>query len=220
MKQLHFITASHDPAVLAKNLLASPIFKRKRWRWRPAASAVVQRGYTNIPQAYNAANTNGAGLVAYVHHDVFLPPSFEAELRGSLEAINRMDPQWGVLGVAGVRLENGAGVHYGNLRDRGNEWGQRLTQPVRVDTLDELLLIPNGRLGLRFEESLPLHFYGADLCMQARLAGHRCYAVQGYCHHNSSFDDRFPESFFECQRRFCAKYAGQLPIATTCAICK
>lgn len=203
---INFLVASHSPAVLENNLLRSPIVKTSD------NYLTILQGFTNIPKAYNHEKL--AGVVVYVHHDVFLPITFEADLKRALVTV---PDDWGVLGVAGVRLVSGKKEIYGYISDRGKPWGSPNELPAEVDTLDEMLLITRG--DVIFDEQFEQDFYGADICMQARLQGLKCYAINAYCEHNSS---RPPggrtEKFYEAEKRFRAKYIDHLPIGTTCSM--
>jgi len=208
-----FITPSHRPEVLEQNLMRSRIFESRE--------LVVQRGYTSVPQAYNEAET-GADIRVYLHHDVWLPDEFEKDLVNSINEVERVDPNWGVLGVAGVILTDTGLERYGFLNDRGQQLGSPENLPHVVDTLDELMLIVKDK-GLRFDENIPsAHFYGADICMQAKLKGKKNYVINAFCHHNSglqaSHEKNLPKDFFEAKDYIRKKYIDALPIATTCII--
>lgn len=209
---IEFITASHDETILYGNLKRSPIFNGSSNK----SSLSIKKGFTNIPMAYNEIGPI-TEFMGYVHHDVYLPPTFESDLYCALIEMETIDPNWGVLGVAGVRLVDGKKMNHGYISDRGRQWGSPAGLPAQVDTLDELLLITHG--DLQFDEQFDLHFYGADICMQARLQGRKNYAINAYCQHNSGLPLGYrSESFRECERRFRAKYIDHLPIVTTCSM--
>jgi hypothetical protein len=210
---IEFVTASHNDAVLYGQLMRSNIFSGPLKDQYPLA---VRKGYNNIPEAYNSFATDQP-LSCYIHHDVFLPDAFEFQLLTTIKAINSNDPNWGVLGVAGVRLVQNKKQNFGWILDRGIKWGHPMSAPGPVDTLDEMLLITHG--DFVFDEQFPLDFYGADICMQAKVKGKKCYAISGYCEHNSTrkFGERTP-SFYESEKKFREKWKGYLPIATTCAL--
>lgn len=202
---IELITASHDSAVLSKNLMASPDIL--------TTGLTVIVGHSNVAAAYNSVQVKSP-IAIYVHHDVYLPHSFFPQIKRALELV---PDDWGVLGVAGVKLEDGEKEIHGNIYDRGRAWGSPWNLPAEVDTLDELLLITRG--DMKFDENLPQDFYGADLCMQARIQGKKCYAISAVCYHNSSrqVGGRTP-SFFESEKYFRNKYRDHLPVATTCTI--
>lgn len=204
---IDFVTASHDESVLKANLLRSEAFMY--------VLPLVQKGYTNISKAYNAVTTKG--ITCYIHHDVYLPSSFNYDLLQAIRQINAIDSNWGVLGVAGVKLVNDNKEIYGYICDRGRKWGCKSNLPHEVDTLDEMLLITHG--DLKFDENLPQDFYGADLCMQAKKQGRKNYAINAYCQHNSlRIMGGRTESFYTSQEYFKNKWKSELPVATTCAL--
>lgn len=204
---IEFVTASHDDEILNANLLRSHVFMYVK--------PFIQRGYTNVSKAYNDVRLNG--LTCFVHHDVYLPTGFIVDLQLALQRMERIDPEWGVLGVAGVKLVHGKKEIFGHICDRGKNWGAALEQPAAVDTLDEMLLITKG--DLQFDEELSQDFYGADICMQAKLQGRKNYVINAYCEHNSgrTLGGR-TESFYRSQDHFKNKWKEHLPIATTCAL--
>jgi len=205
------ITASHNREILENNLLKSPIAQND--------NVLTMMGYTNIPEAYNAGMENfPVDYLMFSHHDVFIPATFEAELQFALKTLPE---DWAVAGVAGVSMINGVRKLFGFIDDRGRDWGSPITDPVPVQTLDELLIIVNMKHGLRFDEQFEQDFYSCDLCMQAHERDLGVYVIPGYVHHNSSrkVGERTP-SFFESQEKFRKKWFRRLDIATTCAIIK
>lgn len=201
---IEFITASHRTDVLKNNLLKSDILEKY-----PLS---VQHNYENVPRAYNSAKTEG--ITIYIHHDVFLPFTFEEDL---LNGLKQVPDDWGVIGVAGVKLINNARQIYGYIMDRNKTWGAPVKEPIEVDTLDEMLLITRG--DIKFDEQFEQDFYGADICMQAREQGRKCYVIKGFCDHNSSRKvGQRTDSFYVSQVRFKEKWKAYLPIATTCSL--
>lgn len=202
---MEFVTASHNETVYRENLRSSLLFDY--------VPPIVKRGYSNISKAYNEVKPEG--LVCYLHHDLYLPPEFLTQV---INGIKRLPKDWGVIGVAGVKLIKGRKENYGNILDRGKTWAYNLDSlPAEVDTLDELLLITHG--DLTFDENLDLDFYGADICMQAKEQGRKCYVINAFVSHNSKrlFGGR-SESFYRCQEYFKTKWAHKLPIVTTCSL--
>lgn len=198
MRRLEFVTASINPDTLKNNLLLSEAFRFEGY------GLTVQQGYTNIAKAYNEAVTKSE-LVCYLHDDVYLSTFFIDHLEYSL---SQLPPDWEVLGVAGVTGPPKQ-IH-GYIMDRGKEWGEPLEKPVKVDTLDELLLITRGNI--KFDEQFEQDFYGADICI-----GRNAYVIPAFVNHNSSrpFGGR-TEKFYEAERLFRNKHLNKLPIVTTC----
>lgn len=195
---IEFVTASHNDSVLQKNLLSSPIF--------PKYGLTIQKGYTNIPKAYNEAVTT-QDVICYVHHDVYLPQEFEADLLSGLEQV---PGDWEVIGVGGVT--GPPRKNYGWIMDRGKPWGAPFVSPKRVRTIDELLIITRG--GVRFDEQFEQDFYGADICI-----GRRVYVIPAFVWHNSGrLVGGRTESFYRSQELFRLKHISDLPIQTTSAL--
>lgn len=198
MLKIEFVTASINPQTLKDNLLSSNAFN--------SYGLTVQEGYTNVAKAYNEAGVK-ADLVCYVHDDVYLPQKFIDTLALFLPML---PDDWDVLGVAGVT--GPPKQNHGFISDRGKMWGKVVNKPVKVDTLDELLLITRGNI--KFDEQFEQDFYGADICI-----GRNAYVVPCFVHHNSSraFGGR-TEKFYEAERLFKNKHLDKLPIVTTCSI--
>jgi hypothetical protein len=64
---------------------------------------------------------------------------------------------------------------------------------------------------------LGFHFYGVDLCLQARECDLAVVVLGALCQHNSR-NIALPESFFASAAVFARKWADRLPVATPCAI--
>jgi hypothetical protein len=203
---INVITYTENERVLRDNLLKSDFCET----FFPS----IQRGYTNIPQAYNAGTAPG-DINIYIQHDVFLPKFFYKDLEIALKHI---PDDWGVMGLAGVRLENNRRQIVGHIIDRGKDWGKPIDGYfATVDTLDELILITQGDLA--FDEQFEQDFYGADVCMQVKQQGRKSYVFKGFCDHNSNrAAGQRSSSFYVSQERYRAKWKDYLPIATTCGL--
>lgn len=208
--KISFVCGSNNEKVLRNNLLRSPITNH------PKVNVHLFHDPDNLPKVYNMLPLTG--IVCYIHQDVYLPRDWEADLD---RAVIDLPTDWGVLGVAGVRLNDcdGSRTPYGFIMDRGTRWGNPHRLPAEVDTLDEMLLITRG--DLKFDERFPFDFYGADICLQARAQGRKCYAIRAFCEHNSTrkVGER-TEAFYKAEELFREKWKDQLPIATTCTILK
>lgn len=197
-----FITASHDETILKNNLRKSGV------------DLIVQRDYDNISKAYNEATIPGQ-LNCYVHHDVVLPWGW---LKSAYEQIKRLPDDWGVVGVAGVKIKNGKKENYGNILDRRIPWKFNVEKlPCETQTIDELLIITKG--DVVFDERLDFDFYGADACLQMAEQNRGTYVINAFCEHNSgrAFGGR-TESFYKCEDIFRSKWGDRLPVVTTCSL--
>ena len=219
---LSFVTPSINDDTLQANLLRSDAVRS------PRNELLVERHGPRVQQALNAGIARATNdLVVVVHEDVYLPPLWEGMFRRSLRLVEGNDPEWGVVGCAGVRQKFGLlrirrrGV--GHARENASTWGQPFDLPEPIDTLDEFLIAFRRSRGLRFDEKQPnYHFYAVDLCLQATQARRRSYAIEAFCYHNSRLrQDRreppLPDFLAGCDymRR---KWRDHLPILTTCTI--
>lgn len=219
-----FIVPVTKEDVLGRNVLASKVYRDGYHQF------IFQRGYTNVPKAYNNAIKNAQGdILIFCHQDVYYPDTWEDEFVASLEAVKSLDPNWGVLGAAGVRLKRRRFGFKQGFEMLGNFstnvaggfyvidhfWPRQY--PQEVHTLDEFILVVK-KINAQFDEQVPNnHFYGADLCLNCRMHGLKSYVISAYMHHDSVMNGVFSD-FYESAAYMFAKYREELPIATTCVI--
>jgi hypothetical protein len=204
------ISAVNDNEVLKHCLLSSAEIEL-------AKEIILQRGYASAVAAYNAGIEKAAAdLLVLVHQDVYLPGGWLEGLARAVAALSEQDPDWGVLGVWGVRPSGeGAGFLYCGATRR--VLGHRFDGGVEVETLDEVLLIVRKSSGLRFDQQLRgFHMYGADICLEARRRGRKCYAIAAFCVHNTNQYGMLPLQFWQGYLALRRKWKDQLPIQTTC----
>lgn len=201
------ICASHDDNVLKQNLLQSPQLNEHE--------LIIIKRCKEVSKAYNEASLSATcTLQIFVHHDVYLPLGFFDSLTTSIVDLPISD--WGLLGVAG-KSKNDEDV--GFVLDRDNEWGDKDNLPQEARTLDELLLVKQ-RDEFLFDEKIPSthHLFGSDLCLQYSSKGYRNFAISAVCRHNSDYDNKVPESWFESAKYLRKKWSAFLPIPTTCGL--
>lgn len=214
------VTASNRPEVLKENLCVSTFLEGNEF-----LLGMGEMNNFNIPKIYNAVPIDqDENIVMYVHDDVIIRHEFKSNLD---KALQELPEDWGIIGSAGVRMENGIKKNIGHILDRGKNWGSPINKIEPVQTLDELLIILNRKNiqanNIKFDEQFPFDFYAADLCMQAKDHGLGVYVFPGaYVNHNSSrkFGER-TESFYESEAKFKAKWNWvEGHIVTTCSIIK
>ena len=172
----------------------------------------------SAPQALNLGLDQArAPIILCCHQDVRMPEGWMERFLNQIERIESADPRWGVAGLMGVGSD---GAFAGHVKDPHTDrpFGRL---PRKVQALDEVCLAIRKDSGLRFDEGLGgFHFYGADLCLQARMEGMACYAVDAPVEHLSG--GRCDESFYQAAHRLRGKWHG-VPgapsvIETTCGV--
>jgi hypothetical protein len=201
------ISAVNDERILESCLLQSPdLFS--------AADLILQTGFASAADAYNSGMARAKGeILVFVHQDVYLPEGWINCVERAIEVLKDQDPNWAVLGVWGVRNDGGtAGYVY--WQEVG---GSQFEGGIEVATLDELVLIVRRSSALSFDESLRgFHMYGADICLEARRRGMKCYAIGAFCIHNSKGYKMLPIQFWKAYVFMMKKWKSHLPIKTTC----
>ncbi len=208
---LGIATITHDLSILERDLGRSTILRALHHEF-----AVVRHPGSATTGLNECLRRTKHEIVLLVHHDVYLPPAFETQIEYALRVMEQRDPNWGVLGVAGARLGNGALHYHGCIFDgiTPRRWGYPWNLPVEVDTLDELLLIVRRSAGLQFDETIPgFHGYGAQICLAARRKGLRCYAVLADCEHHSQSSGWSPDEEYLLTHTYVAQRWSNGPYA-------
>jgi hypothetical protein len=121
-----------------------------------------------------------------MHQDVVVPSDWLNKIKRQIQQLDVERSRWGVLGPAGVTLNHVP--HYYLLNSDMKKIHNNDKPKNEVFCLDELCLILQSSNDLRFTENKldGFHFYGGDICLQARKKGLQSYAIDAYCFHNSS----------------------------------
>ena len=120
------------------------------------------------------------------------------------------------MGIYGARCQQGVVSRAGYVVDRDRLLWEKPRLPARVDTLEELLLAVPKNTPLRFEPKLGFHFYGSGTCLAMQEHGLAAVVIDALCYHNSPHAGVSTDSYSSA-RTFAAKWAGRLPVATSCA---
>jgi Glycosyltransferase like family len=214
-ESLSIVVAVNNRQVLKNNLLQSPDLAAGSMPHQ----IIVREGFASAGAAYNSGLAEATNdLVAFIHQDVYLPAGWVQAVLESVRALDAKHAPWGVLGCFGVQESTHNGV--GEIYSTG--WGlqgERISQPARVETLDEIVLIIRKSRGLRFDAELPnFHMYGVDVCLAARRRGMECYALPAFCVHNTNQLLQLPREFEAGYRYVKRKWCHYLPIHTSCTV--
>lgn len=142
-------------------------------KWKSAASALNQ-----------GARVATGKYLMFVHQDVELTPNYLGHAERLLDTMT-----FGVAGAIGMSEE---GRTYeerlrGFISNAGQGWGKPITEPQKVQTLDELLLIVPRATFLGFDEKTfdHWHCYGCDYALTMNELGLGAYVIPGYVYHRS-----------------------------------
>ena len=207
------VVAVNDDRVLHGNLLALPTLQEDHGH-----QLLLRRGFASASLEYNnALDEADHDLVIFVHQDVYLPKAWFADLQCALDGLAAARVTWGVLG-AGTAARKGAVQGIGRIYTRGlGRHGVRIHEPEPIDTLDEIVLILRKSSGLRFDRrAAPLSSVRLGYLPGGPAARTGNAAFQGYCVHNTNQVLILPPEFYTCYRYMRRKWAGHLPIYTSC----
>lgn len=168
-------------------------------------------GYAGLNRLANHARGQ---FVVFCHQDVL---AFDGpdRLRQIIRELSEADPDWAVLGNAGLRgneqfmfLNEQAVIFAAPRRER----------PEQVESLDEnfILLRQDARLGFS-RDLYGFHLYATDLVTQAKLRGYSAYAVDFRVEHlgKGTIDQVFYDACNQFERKYEKALAGR-SVATTC----
>lgn len=181
----------------------------------------IDNSECNEADAYHGLNAmlNAARgtLVILCHQDIRLLTDDRTTLERRLAELDEKDPSWALAGNAGgispgvlaIRITDphGAGQNTGNL-------------PQRVVSLDENFIVVKHAARIGFSNDLEgFHLYGADICINADIAGHTAYVIDFHLAHLSA--GRKSAAFQICEDAFREKWSRALSprwIQTTCTL--
>jgi hypothetical protein len=228
-----FITIE-DP-FFANNLARSPLWWNREKL--PHQWIILQNEKNEAVSTlyYRAQASAMHDLMVFLHPDVFLPETWYEDFLTKLNLIEALDPDWGVLGTAGVAL------------DWNHVYAQKVTSSITdfigsyktgadsipMQSLDEHCLVLR-RGSPMFDPDLPgFDLYGADIVLSARSQGMKAYLLNTPLLHktvNAQGDAYTPHDFFTrladatvdarihntidyVQRKWC--HSGLLPVYGT-----
>ena len=207
--RLAVVAAVNDENTLTHNLLRSQVLRD---------SSVPFHGYRgcrSAAEAYNRGLDETEGdLVAFIHQDIYLPQTWEIELRNAIDVLSRIDPDWAVIGAIGTRPD---GSLVGRCWSSGlaRVIGTPVPEPVEVVCIDEMLIVLRRVSGLRFDTELPgFHLYGCDIVLAAQAAGLRSYVVDLPVIHNSKPVRSLGGAYALAHGFMRRKWAALLPVPT------
>ena len=121
--------------------------------------------------------------VILCHQDVLLLDDDRGVLEARLEALTRLDPNWGLCGNAGG---NRMGENYVRISDPHGDDRTVGPLPARVMSLDENFILVRREAGLAVSGDLSgFHLMGTDLCVLASVIGRSAWVIDFHLRHKS-----------------------------------
>ena len=153
------------------------------------------------------------------HQDIEFGKNFDVILRGELDKLNR----WGVCGVAGVSDD---GNPIGKLLGKnGKIWNEEAAIGGPVSVVDECCLILSRDNQLLFDAATfsSFHFYGADICLQAKQKGFDNYVLNLPIAHHSDGGKRSvakttKKTYLKEMKKLEKKWIKRYPIINTTTV--
>ncbi|MCS7316937.1 MAG: glycosyltransferase family protein [Candidatus Dojkabacteria bacterium] len=185
--------------------------------------------FTNCSQPLNyGINLSSGKYILICHQDLLFPNFMWLEKIKYFIVCKLKRINWGVLGIAGILNENNflKPIIYLHDQKNLNSKSQKYYDFYEVDTLDELCLIIKNNNILYFDENIidHFHFYGVDICLEAKRRKMKNFAINAECIHLSDGTSNFLhnnhyEKFKECAIKVHKKWISLFPkFATTVCI--
>ncbi len=134
--------------------------------------------YDSLAHAMNVGIERSENeIIVIVHEDTFLPDGWQSELELGIESIEKTDPDWGIIGVAGLNTKGIPAGHYSDPNNFCNTFkkGERY---VGASSVDEHLMIFRRKLNPKADENIVgIHGIGTDMVLTAIENGNKCYII-------------------------------------------
>jgi len=225
--RITFVSVTGDGAEFRHNLGASRVYQerassRHRWLLYPNTGGEPLASFLGKLQT-QAEVEHGTELILFLHADLFLPESFEAELFSALRYLYRVDPHWALAGFFGVPLDWEPDLpdepwRVPRVVGRGRDFfNSRYVMPgnlTPVQCVDETALLLRSRFDAEpspsFDPALPstsrIWLGGTDTVLEGLAQGRRSYALGVHVDHamwdREGNDVSLPERRQECIRKY------------------
>lgn len=169
--------------------------------------------YGGLNRLLNSAR--GAHVIL-CHQDVRLHADDRAILERKLAELERIDPNWAVVGNAGGVAPGHLAIRISDPHGEDQNLGPF---PAPVGALDENFLLVKAAARMSFSRNLTgFHFYGTDICLNADILGYTAYVIDFHLRHLSG--GKIDGAFLKAKAEFEQKWSRALrrrKIQTTCA---
>jgi len=156
-------------------------------------------------------------LVILCHQDVRLLSDDRTTLDARLANLSQRDADWALAGNAGALAAGRLALRITDPHGANQHMG---TLPARVMSLDENFIVVRRSARVGFSRNLSgFHLYGADLCLNAAMAGYSAYVIDFHLAHLSAGNKS--DAFAAAERAFRDKWNKALSprwMQTTCTL--
>jgi hypothetical protein len=134
--------------------------------------------YDSLAHAMNAGiEKSNNEIIVIVHEDTFLPAGWQTELESAIKEIEKNDPEWGILGVAGLDKNGSPAGHYSDPNNFCNTF-KKNERFVEATSVDEHLMMFRRKLNPKADENIVgIHGIGTDMVLTAIENGNKCYII-------------------------------------------
>lgn len=226
-----YICSSHDDKTFNEWTGRTKLYQDNKHKF------IIQKGYKNVRKAYNDAVRNNkidSEYLCFLHHDIWSDDSFESKLHDGLNRLKVIDPNHGVVGLAGAKaivippnlvvpLYLGSIFWYALNIDWGHVKTHETNAILEVDCLDGLLLIVKKEDFEYYDEndySGVNHFYDVDMCLKQIDKKKKNYVIPAYTTHASTINRKPAENYelLYCKQTAMKRYQHLMPRASTCVL--
>ncbi len=197
----------------------------------------TNNAFKSAAQALNYGGRQASGkYIMFVHQDIFFPSP--ALLEHMEQALNDLSNP-GIVGVAGVRGEDGVLSNIEHCVPPRPAGTLLIDRPEKVQTLDEcLLIIPRSVFSeMQFDEEVcdNWHLYAVEYCLRCHERGRDVYVIPEHLYHvtystNLDFEKNIfnlfspgslPKGYYPTLKKVLKKYRKSYPVIyTTCGVWK
>lgn len=145
--------------------------------------------YNTFTSAFKGLNTgldvSSGKIIIFCHEDILITQNWLNKIKKHISELTSEQERIGVLGMAGITL-SGQSIFY-LTNHNGTHINNYGKSRFETQTLDELCLCTLKENNLRFNDEYfdGFHFYGADICLSAKLNNMKNYAIDAECYHKS-----------------------------------
>lgn len=207
MPDCSIITCISRPEIYEECLLKSVNECRGKWDIEIVPILNLHNLYSASVALNLGIDAAKSDILIFTHQDVSLVGDWFDNL---MELKNSAPVDMAVLGSAGIDLKYGrqeigcwggsttvdtvaVGTVWDVYPDDGKKaYWQGSRDLTKVHCIDECLFVIDRRTNLRFDTSFTgFHFYGVDMCLQARAAGYSVYGANLPIVHHGKYSDSF-----------------------------